>query len=302
MKYQVCVVSGTRADYGPLRPLLIRLRDCPEIELTIAATGSAAFGGTGDELTRDGFAYDSVPIPLEDDSKAGMTRAAGAALSAFADYFSAHRPDLLVVLGDRYEILAAAIAAHFSGIPIAHISGGDVTEGAVDDAIRHSVTKMSTLHFPGCEQSRRRIVQMGESPERVFNVGEPGVENCLHTPLLSVEELSENLQFDLTAGPYSVVTFHPVTLEDNTAQRQLRELIGAMDDFPTMSYIVTLANADAGGQAIDAIWQAEKLAGGAVSRDAALSLRPQGRGDGVGQFLQRYSGGPRPAHPNGQHR
>ena len=224
MKYQVCVVSGTRADYGPLRPLLIRLRDCPEIELTIAATGShlsAAFGGTGEELTRDGFAYDSVPIPLEDDSKAGMARATGAALRAFADYFSAHRPDLLVVLGDRYEILAAAIAAHFSGIPIAHISGGDVTEGAVDDAIRHSVTKMSTLHFPGCEQSRRRIIQMGESPERVFNVGEPGVENCLHTPLLSVEELSENLQFDLTAGPYSVVTFHPVTLEDNTAERQL---------------------------------------------------------------------------------
>ena len=104
MKYQVCVVSGTRADYGPLRPLLIRLRDCPEIELTIAATGShlsAAFGGTGEELTRDGFAYDSVPIPLEDDSKAGMARATGAALRAFADYFSAHRPDLLVVLGDR---------------------------------------------------------------------------------------------------------------------------------------------------------------------------------------------------------
>ena len=260
MKHQVCVVSGTRADYGLLRPLLIRLRDCPEIELTIAATGShlsAAFGGTVDELTRDGFAYDSVPFPLDDDSKAGMARATGAALSAFADYFSARRPDLLVVLGDRYEIFAAAIAAHFSGIPIAHISGGDVTEGAVDDAIRHSVTKMSTLHFPGCEQSRRRIIQMGESPERVFNVGEPGVENCLNTPLLSVEELAESLQFDLTAGPYSVVTFHPVTLEDNTAERQLHELIAAMDVFPAMSYIVTLANADAGGRAINAIWQAE---------------------------------------------
>lgn len=168
-----------------------------------------------------------------------MARATGAALRAFADYFSTRRPDLLVVLGDRYEILAAAIAAHFSGIPIAHISGGDVTEGAVDDAIRHSITKMSTLHFPGCEQSRRRIIQMGESPERVFNVGEPGVENCLNTPLLSVEELSESLQFDLTAGPYSVVTFHPVTLEDNTAERQLHELIAAMDVFPAMSYIVT---------------------------------------------------------------
>ena len=166
MKHQVCVVSGTRADYGPLRPLLIHLRDCPEIELTIAATGShlsAAFGGTGEELTHDGFAYDSVPFPLDDDSKAGMTRATGAALRAFADYFSTRRPDLLVVLGDRYEILAAAIAAHFSGIPIAHISGGDVTEGAVDDAIRHSITKMSTLHFPGCEQSRQRIIQMGGS-------------------------------------------------------------------------------------------------------------------------------------------
>ena len=260
MKHQVCVVSGTRADYGLLRPLLIRLRDCPEIELTIAATGShlsAAFGGTGVELTRDGFAYDSVPFPLDDDSKAGMARATGAALSAFADYFSAHRPDLLVVLGDRYEIFAVSAAAAMLGIPIAHLHGGETTEGAVDEFLRHSITKMSYLHFVSCEAYRRRVIQLGEAPERVFNVGALSTENCLRTPLLSVEELSESLQFDLTAGPYSVVTFHPVTLEDNTAERQLHELIAAMDAFPAMSYIVTLANADAGGRAINAIWQAE---------------------------------------------
>lgn len=290
MKHQVCVVSGTRADYGLLRPLLIRLRDCPEIELTIAATGShlsAAFGGTVDELTRDGFAYDSVPFPLDDDSKAGMARATGAALSAFADYFSARRPDLLVVLGDRYEIFAVAIAAHFSGIPIAHISGGDVTEGAVDDAIRHSVTKMSTLHFPGCEQSRRRIIQMGESPERVFNVGEPGVENCLNTPLLSVEELSESLQFDLTAGPYSVVTFHPVTLEDNTAERaapRADRRHGRVPRHVLYRHTGQRGCRRAGHQRHLAGrgCQPEKLAGGAVPWDAALSLRPQGRGNGTG--------------------
>lgn len=260
MKHSVCVVTGTRADYGVLRPLLFRLRDCSEIQLTVAATGShlsVDFGNTQEELQKDGFSYDRVPIPLEEDSKGGMARSTGTALSAFATYFETHTPELLVVLGDRYEIFAAAIAAHFTGIPIAHISGGDVTEGAVDDAVRHSITKMSTLHFPGCEQSRRRIIQMGEQPELVFNVGEPGVENCLHLPLFTPEELQRTLQFDLTSRPYAMVTYHPVTMEAKGGIGEVQEVIHAMDAFPELIYIVTLANADAGGRTINEVWRTE---------------------------------------------
>ena len=266
MKHPVCVVTGTRADYGLLRPLLLRLRDCPEIELTLVATGShlsAAFGNTQQELRNDGFAYDRLPIPLEEDSKGGMARSTGAALSAFGTYFESHRPELLIVLGDRYEILAAVIAAHFTGIPIAHISGGDVTEGAVDDAIRHSITKMSTLHFPGCERSRQRIIQMGESPKRVFNVGEPGVENCLNLTLLSSAALEKALQFDLTSQPYALVTYHPVTIEAESGIHEVQEVIAAMDAFPDLSYLITLSNADAGGRTINDVW----LRAGAVRKN-----------------------------------
>lgn len=260
MKHSVCVVTGTRADYGVLRPLLFRLADCLEIQLTVVATGShlsTDFGNTQEELQKDGFSYDRVPIPLVEDSKGGMARSTGAALTAFATYFETYTPDLLVVLGDRYEIFAAAIAAHFTGIPIAHISGGDVTEGAVDDAIRHSITKMSTLHFPGCEQSRRRIIQMGEQPERVFNVGEPGVENCLRIPLLTPEELQCALHFDLTSRPYAIVTYHPVTMEAKGGIGEVQEIIHAMDAIPELTYVVTLANADAGGRTINEVWRTE---------------------------------------------
>ena len=311
MKYTVCAVTGSRAEFGILLPLLLRLNDCPEIEFRLAVTGShlsTAYGHTLDEIRRTGLPiHAKIPLPLgEGDDKAHMIQAAGAAMSAFADYFSAHRPDLLVVLGDRYEIFAVSAAAAMLGIPIAHLHGGETTEGAVDEFLRHSITKMSYLHFVSCEAYRRRVIQLGEAPERVFNVGALSTENCLRTPLLSVEELSESLQFDLTAGPYSVVTFHPVTLEDNTAERQLHELIAAMDAFPAMSYIVTLANADAGGRAINAIWQAE-----GASRKNWLVVPSLGMrrylsalkgGNDAGHPLQRYYGGSRHAHPHGQHR
>ena len=261
MKYTICAVTGTRADYGLLKETLFRLQQNESITLDLMVTGShlsSAFGNTEEEIREDGFRdYSCIPIPLEDDSKEGMAKATGAAVCAFADYFLNYRPDLLLVLGDRYEILAAAIAAHMQGIPIAHISGGDVTEGAVDDAIRHSVTKLSLLHFPGCEQSRRRIIQMGESPDRVFNVGEPGVENCMKTRILNRESLAKNLDFPSLLGDYAVVTFHPVTMEDNTGGEQVRALIRAMDDIQNLAYIITLANVDAGGRLINQIWQAE---------------------------------------------
>lgn len=180
-------------------------------------------------------------------------------MSVFADYFSENRPDLLIVLGDRYEIFAVAAAAALLGIPIAHICGGEVTEGAVDEFLRHSITKMSFLHFTECEVYRQRVIQLGEDPERVFNVGALGVENVLHVPLLSLDDLQESIQFSFQGRPFSVVTFHPVTMENSTAETQVGELIGAMDRFPQMDYLITLSNADAGGRAVNRIWEREAL-------------------------------------------
>lgn len=186
-----------------------------------------------------------------------MAQAAGIALTLFAEYFSEFPPDILIVLGDRYEIFGVAAAAATLGIPIAHLHGGETTEGAVDEFFRHSITKMSTLHFTSCETYRRRVIQLGEAPERVFNVGATGVENSLNMPRLTLDELEKDLGFVLKGMPYSVVTFHPVTLENHTEEEQLRELIRAMDSFPEMRYIITLANADAGGRRINQLWQKE---------------------------------------------
>ncbi|WP_033170450.1 UDP-N-acetylglucosamine 2-epimerase [Selenomonas sp. ND2010] len=259
--YEVCVVTGTRAEYGLLRPLLVKLNENDDIDVQLVVTGShlsEKFGNTQKEIQEDGFLdYVKVPIPIDDDSKEGMAFSTGAALQKFAELLAKSKPDLLVVLGDRFEIFAAAAAAHMIGIPTAHISGGDVTEGAVDDAIRHCITKLSVLHFPGCEQSRQRIIQMGEQPDTVFNVGEPGVENCLNRELMTRDVLAENLQFGYIKRDYAVVTFHPVTMECNTAEWQLQELIHAMEQMPDLGYIVTLANADAGGRLVNDIWKCE---------------------------------------------
>lgn len=258
MNYKVCVVTGTRADFGVLKELLLLLKDSSLIDLKLVVTGSHLsdkFGNTVTEIVESGFKeFYKLPILVNDDSKNGMVKSTSVALASFGDFFVKETPNLLVVLGDRYEIFAAAVAAHMIGIPIAHISGGDVTEGAIDDAIRHSITKMSYLHFPGCEQSRSRIIQMGEDPARVFNVGEPGVENCLKTNFLSRIQLADELNFMGIKKDYCVVTFHPVTLEDNTALGQVKNLIHAMDAFPEMNYIITMANADAGGRSINTMW------------------------------------------------
>jgi len=258
LNHKVCVITGTRAEYGLLRGLLFKFKNNNKISLTLVVTGSHlsnSFGNTQDEIVKDGFFdYIKIPIPIEDDSKEGMAVSAGIAMTRFAKFFTNYKPDIVVVLGDRFEIFAAVSSAHLIGIPVAHISGGDITEGAVDDAIRHCLTKMSYLHFSGCEQSAKRIIQMGEQPDRVFNVGELGVENCLNMKLMSRKELSENIKFKNILKDYSVVTFHPVTMEDNTAINQIYELIAAMDEQKNMSYIITMANADAGGRAINDIW------------------------------------------------
>lgn len=264
MIYNVCVVTGSRAEYGLLRSLLFKLRDDTDISLQLVVTGSHlsnAFGNTYGEIEHDGFKiYSRVVIPLEGDSKVEMAKATGFALSAFAECFNNIRPDILVLLGDRYEIFAAAAAAAILGIEIAHISGGDVTEGALDDTFRHCITKMSLLHFPGCKQSAERIIQLGENPERVFNVGEPGVENCLSVTPMSIAELQSHIDFDIAEKPFSIVTFHPATKEEEPADAQVYELIAALERFPDMNFIITKANADAGSRAINKIWDDQKEA------------------------------------------
>ena len=261
MRYRISVITGSRADYGLLKELIKRLDQSDDFELDLVVTGShlsGAFGNTEKEIKEDGFlSYSTLLLPDYGDAKEGMAKSAGEAVILFTDYFCRTQPAMVIVLGDRYEILGAAIAAHFLGIPIGHISGGDVTEGAVDDAIRHSITKFSNIHFPGCEQSRMRIIQMGENPEYVFNVGEPGVENCLRMPLMSRKELAENLHFCGIMSEYVVVTFHPVTMEKNTGIEQVRNLKEAMEAFPDISYIITMANADAGGREINDFWKDE---------------------------------------------
>lgn len=261
LRHSICAVTGTRAEFGLLCPLLARLREAPTVNLQLAVTGShlsEAFGQTVSEIEEAGFSsYEKIPVLSDGDSQADMAQATGRALSAFADFFSRQRPELVVLLGDRYEIFAAAAAAAMLGVPIAHLCGGETTEGAVDEFLRHSITKMSLLHFTGCEEYRRRVIQLGESPERVFNVGEPGVENALNLAVLTPEDLRADLGFPRLDRPYAVVTFHPVTLERETGEVQLRQLIQAMDAFPQLDYIVTLANADAGGRAINRVWEEE---------------------------------------------
>lgn len=262
MKFNVCVVTGTRAEFGLLYPLLKKLNEDNEINLQLVATGAhllKEYGNTQEEIIASGIPiYAKILINMGDDTKEAMAIATGDALSAFAKYFAENCPDLLVILGDRYEIFAAATAAAMQNIPIAHIHGGETTEGAVDEFLRHSITKMSCLHFTACEEYRKRVIQLGEPPECVYNVGALGVENVMNLPVISVEALSKSLETDLEEGAYSIVTLHPVTQEQRNVAKDMKALITAMDRFPEMKFIITKANADAGGRQINAIWDEEK--------------------------------------------
>ncbi len=254
MKKKICIVTGTRAEYGILHPLIMRIKADESFDLRIAVTGmhlSEAFGNTYREIEADGLEIDAkIEVLQNDDSNRAMSLAIGQGVQGFADYFDENRPDMVLVLGDRFEIFAATTTAAVAHIPVAHLHGGETTEGAIDEFFRHSITKMSYLHFASTDLYRRRIIQMGESPERVFNVGALSVENILNLPFLSKEELSQTIGFNLSK-PYALVTFHPVTLENNTAVQQLNELLAAVGEEKSMNYIFTKANADANGRAIN---------------------------------------------------
>ena len=261
MSYDICVVSGSRAEYDLLKPLLERIYNDSDFNLSFVLTGShldERFGNTGREIDK-GLVPVAERIPLlpVNDDKHGMADSIASAVSGFADFFGKHSFDLLLILGDRFEIFGTAIAAAVMGVPIAHLYGGDTTEGAADEFMRHSITKMSWLHFTSGERYRERVIQLGESPDRVFNVGSLGVENALNLSLMPLEKLEKELGFKLVGEKYAVVTYHPVTLENETAESRMEELIAAMDALSGYRFIVTGSNADAGGVLINEIWKRE---------------------------------------------
>lgn len=257
----IAVVTGTRAEYGLLRPVLKKLAARPDAEPALLVTGahlSEKYGGTVSEIEADGMPI-AARIPIlfeEDEGPLATARAVERAIRGFSQWFAENKPACCLVLGDRYEILAAAQGAAFTGVPVAHISGGDVTLGAQDDWYRHCITKIAHLHFPSCEESAARLVRMGEAPATVFNVGGLGDENIRTMEKLDAVHLSESVGFDLTR-PFGLVTFHPETAGDVDVTAQMRALLDAMDELTRtegLVWLVTKSNADAGGLAINAMW------------------------------------------------
>ena len=251
---KIAVVTATRAEYGILRPLICRLQKDTEFELQLIVTGmhlSEKYGNTQVEIEKDKIpVFRKISILEDGNSAYDVSVTMANALCRFAGYFRDEKPDMVSVLGDRTEILGICAAAMNEGIPIAHLHGGELTEGAVDDCIRHAVTKMSYLHFTASETYRNRVIQLGESPDRVFNVGALGVENILHTQLFSYEDMCREIGIP-NDQKYVVVTFHPVTQEPGEEQHQTQELIAAMKEKSGYFYLITKANADAGGQRVN---------------------------------------------------
>lgn len=252
MKRRVCVVTGTRAEYGLLRGVIDGLRDADDCTLQLVVTGahlSPEFGLTYRDIEADGHAIDErIEMLLSSDTAVGTTKAMGLGLIGFADAFARLRPDLIVVLGDRFEILAAASAALIANIPIAHIHGGETTEGAFDEAIRHAVTKMSHLHFVAAAPYRDRVIQLGEAPERVFLVGGLGIDAVKHLPLLDRAALERALNIRLGARNL-LITFHPPTLQVGEAAQQMTALLEALHELDTNTGLIfTMPNADTGSR------------------------------------------------------
>lgn len=263
LRRKVCVVTGSRAEYGLLRWLMKEIAAEPSLELLTVATGmhlSAEFGLTWKQIEEDGFPIArKVDMRLSSDTPVGVAKSMGLALSGFADAFADLRPDLVILLGDRFEILAAATAAAVARIPVAHLHGGERTEGAFDEAFRHAVTKMSHLHFTSTEEYRRRVIQLGEPPERVHNVGALGVDGALKTPLMGRDEIERDLGLKLL-GRNLMVTFHPATLEAESPETQFRALLEALDGLEDTGLVFTKANADPGGRVINRLMEEYVLA------------------------------------------
>jgi len=253
MNRKICVITGTRAEYGLLRWVMQGIKDDPELTLQIIATGmhlSPEFGLTYQAIEQDGFRIDrKVEMLTSSDTSVGIAKSMGLGLIGFADALNELRPDLIVVLGDRFEIFAAVATALVARIPVAHLHGGEMTEGAFDEALRHSITKMSHLHFVAAEEYRQRVIQLGEQPERIFLVGGLGIDNIKRLKLLDRAGLEASLGFKL-GQKNLLITFHPVTLEEATAADQMTELLAALAELQDTQLIFTMPNADTDGRGL----------------------------------------------------
>ena len=253
MKRKICVITGSRAEYGLLRWVMQGIKDDPDVTLQIITTGmhlSPEFGLTYQIIERDGFYIDrKVEILTSSDTPVGIAKSMGLGLIGFSDALNDLKPDLILVLGDRFEILSAVSTALVLRVPVAHLHGGESTEGAIDEGIRHSITKMSHLHFVAVEQYRQRVIQLGEQPDKVFLVGGLGIDHIKRIDLLDRAELEDALDFSLGVKNL-LVTFHPVTLEENVAETQINELLFALEELEETHIFFTLPNADADGRKI----------------------------------------------------
>ena len=253
-KRKVCIFTGTRAEYGLLKPLMEEMEKEPTLELQVVVSGmhlSPEFGLTYKEIEKDGFKIDEkVEILLSSDTPVGICKSIGLGIISYSEVLEKLKPDLVIILGDRFEALAFAIASHVHRIPIAHLYGGELTYGAIDEAFRHSITKMSYLHFTSTEDYRKIVIQLGESPDRVFNVGALGVDNIRKMKLLSKEELEKKLGFRFGRKNF-LITYHPTTLEKGTPGKQFENLLSVLEEYEDINLIFTRANADTEGRVIN---------------------------------------------------
>tara|TARA_R110002126_G_C10488035_1_gene502895 strand:+ start:7410 stop:8573 length:1164 start_codon:yes stop_codon:yes gene_type:complete len=254
MVIKACVVTATRAEYGLLKPLIEAFNQSDDFQLQLLVTGthlSSEFGMTWKSIEEDGYKIDAkVEMLLSSDTSVGVSKSLGMMCIGLADTFELLQPDFIVILGDRYEMVGVATVANLFGIPIVHIHGGEITQGALDDNFRHAITKLSHLHFSSTSEYRKRIIQLGESPKRVFEVGAIGIDNIRNMPLLSRNELSESIDLDLSQ-PYFLVTYHPVTVGISDVNIEIDNLISALLAIPNTQSIITLSNADVGGRQIN---------------------------------------------------
>ena len=250
---KICVITGTRAEYGLLYWTMKALKEDKTIDLTICVTGmhlSPEFGLTYAKILDDGFVInEKVETLLSSDTTVGVSKSIGLGIISFSEVFERVKPEIILVLGDRYEIFAACSAAMISRIPIAHCHGGEATEGLIDEAIRHSITKMSQIHFVSTEEYKKRVIQLGEQPRNVYNVGGLGIENINKLKLLTKSEFEESIEFKLNRINF-LVTFHPVTLDNLSSEEQFKQLLIALDRFNDCTIIFTKPNSDTDGRII----------------------------------------------------
>ena len=252
-KRKICVVTGSRAEYGLFYPILIKIQESNKLKLQLISTSShhsTEYGLTYKQIENDGFNIDDkIENLFLTEARSSIVKSTGIATSLLSDSFDRLQPDIVLLLGDRYETHAAATAAMLMNIPIAHIHGGEITEGAVDEQIRHSITKMSYLHFCATETYRKRVIQMGEDPARVFNTGAPGIDNIINLKLLTKSKLEKELNWKLTSKS-ALFTYHPVTLEESDIEIDLEAILSVLETF-SFNILYTYANADSGGRIIN---------------------------------------------------